>query len=101
MATTALTERLAASTYVMKARWATVRVETEGAVYVGRMYIPEGKKRLSDALCDERPFLNLTDVMINESEHIEPFVALNKGYVRTVRILQDGQVQPPAPFPAR
>src|ERR1043166_4104452 len=62
MATPVSTVRV--STYAQKARWATVRVETEGAVYVGRLYIPETKKRLSDVLCDDRPFLNMTDVAI-------------------------------------
>jgi hypothetical protein len=79
--------------YSAKARWSTVRIETEGATYVGRMYIPENKKRLSDVLCDERPFISLIDVMINDSEHVEPFVALNKGFVRMVRILNEGDAE--------
>ena len=77
------------SVYAQKARWATVRIETEGAVYVGRMFVPETKKRLSDVLCDDRPFLNMTDVTINDSSFVEPFVALNKSFVKSVRVIQE------------
>jgi hypothetical protein len=74
-----------------RAKWATVRVETENAIYIGRLYIPESKKRLSDVLCDDRPFLNMTEVTINDAEMAEPFVALNKSFVRTVRVLHEGE----------
>lgn len=73
-----------------RAKWSTVRIETEDAVYVGRVYVPETKKRLSDVLCDDRPFLSLTEVSVNDSEHIESFVALNKRFVKTVRVLHEG-----------
>jgi hypothetical protein len=58
---------------------------------VGRVYVPETKKRLSDVLCDDRPFVNLTEVTINESEAIEPFVAVNKRFIKTVRVLHEGE----------
>lgn len=77
--------------YAVRARWATVRIETEGATYVGRLYVPDSKKRLSDVLSDDRPFLNMTEVTINDSDQIEPFIALNKQYVRTVRVLHEGE----------
>ena len=73
-----------------RARWATVRVETDTAVYVGRVYIPETRKRFSDMLCDDRPFLNLTDVSTDGGERIEDYVAVSKRFVRTVRILDEG-----------
>lgn len=72
-----------------KARWATVRVETDSCVYVGRLFVPETKKRLSDVLCDDRPFLNMTEVTINGSDSIEAFVALNKAFVKTVRVVSE------------
>jgi hypothetical protein len=81
--------RIGTSVYAQKARWARVRIETEGAVYVGHLYVPETKKRLSDVLCDERPFLNMRDVTINDSTFVEPFVALNKSFVKCVRVLQE------------
>src|SRR5688572_20405361 len=77
--------------YAQRARWATVRIETENATYVGRLFVPDSKKRLSDVLCDDRPFLNMTEVRINDSAHVEPFLALNKQYVRTVRVIQEGE----------
>jgi hypothetical protein len=89
VATTPMTQRNNLQPYSGKARWCKVRIETETAVYVGRMYLTDGKKRLSDVLCDERPFLNLTEVTINDCGSVESFVALNKNYVRTLRILQD------------
>jgi hypothetical protein len=78
--------------YASRAKWATVRVETEGATYVGRLYVPDSKRRLSDVLCDERPFLNMTEVTINDTACVEPFVALNKSYIRTVRVLHEGEI---------
>jgi hypothetical protein len=76
------------------ARWATVRIETEGTVYVGRISLPETKKRLTDVISDERMFLNLTQVSINDSPAVEAFVALNKQYVRTIRVLNEGEITP-------
>jgi hypothetical protein len=77
--------------YAARARWATVRIETADATYVGRMYIPETKKRLSDVLCDDRPFIALTEVSREGSDEHEPFVAINKAFVRTVRVLDEGE----------
>jgi hypothetical protein len=77
-----------------RARWATVRIETDSAVYVGRIFVPETKKRLSDVLSDERMFLNLTQVSVNDSASIESFVALNKQYVRTIRVLNESEAAP-------
>lgn len=71
------------------AKWSLVSIETETAVYVGRVFVPETQRRLSDVLCDERPFVNLTEVSINGHQPPEPFVALNKTCIRTVRVLED------------
>ena len=96
MATQALTDRRTHATinYTSRARWATVKVETDTAIYVGRLYVPETKKRVSDVLSDERQFLSLTDVSVNHTPGIEPFVAINKSYVRTLRVLHEGDVEP-------
>jgi len=77
-----------------RARWATVRIETDSAVYVGRIFVPETKKRLSDVISDERMFLNLTQVSVNDSASVESFVALNKQYVRTIRVLNESEAAP-------
>ena len=86
---------LTASYSPARARWATVRIETDGAVYVGRIFVPETKKRLSDVISDERMFLNLTQVSVNDSAAVESFVALNKRYVRTIRVLSESEASPP------
>jgi len=77
-----------------KPRWATVRVEAQGKLYVGRVFIPETRKRFSDVLCDDRAFLMLTEVAVDDSEVVEPFVAINKTAIMTVRVLHDGDGAP-------
>jgi uncharacterized protein DUF6812 len=77
-----------------RARWATVRIETEGTVYVGRIFVPETKKRVSDVISDERMFLNLTQVSVNDSTSVEAFVALNKQYVKAIRVLNESEAAP-------
>jgi hypothetical protein len=77
-----------------RARWATVRIETEGTVYVGRIFVPETKKRVSDVIADDRMFLNLTQVSVNDSGAVEEFVALNKQYVKTIRVLSECEAVP-------
>lgn len=77
-----------------RARRSTVRVETDSGTFVGRMYVPHGKGRVSDVLADERPFLNLTDVTSGDSSQSEAFVAINKRYIRTLRILDEGEDGP-------
>ena len=92
MATT-ITERprvVGASASPARARWCTVHIDTEAGTYVGTMYVPETKRRLSDVLCDDRPFLSLVQVATNGSEHLEPYVAINKKCIRTVRIVHEG-----------
>jgi hypothetical protein len=81
-----------------RARWATVRIETETGVYVGRLYVPETRKRLSDVLNDDRPFLSLTEASTNDSDEVQAFVAVNKRFVRTVRVLDEGTPELPAPL---
>jgi len=77
--------------YAARPKWATVSVETEAGTYVGRLYIPYGKKRASDVLNDDRPFINLSEVTMAESTASEPFLAISKTYIRTVRILDEGE----------
>ena len=77
-----------------RAKWSLVSIETENAIYVGRVFVPETKRRLSDVLCDDRPFVNLIEVAINGRQPAEPFVALNKGCIQTVRVLQDDAGEP-------
>ena len=77
-----------------RARWATIRVETDGGVYVGRMCVPQAHLRVSDVLADDRQFLSLTDVRVNDGDQAEAFMAVNKSFIRTLRILDEGAVPP-------
>jgi hypothetical protein len=91
MATTAVGRRADALAYTPeRSRFATVRVETDGGVYVGRICVPDANRRVSDVLADDRQFLSLTDVRVNEGEHVEAYMAVNKSFVRTLRILDEG-----------
>ena len=91
MATTVVGRRAGGLAYkAERSRWATVRVETDGGVYVGRIYVPDTDRRVSDVLADDRQFLSLTDVRVNEGEHVEAYMAVNKSFVRTLRILDEG-----------
>jgi len=74
-----------------RARWATVRVDTDAGTFVGRLHVPEGKKRVSDVLVDGRLFLYLTEVTVGDNATVEPFLAINKNCVKTVRVLHEGQ----------
>lgn len=94
MPTTLVDRKPDTASHAAHARWATVRIETDTATYVGRIYVPETKRRLSDVLCDDRLFLSLTEVSVNEADNIEPFVALNKHFVRTIRVLHEDEVHP-------
>jgi hypothetical protein len=67
--------------------WELVRVETARSVYVGRLFIPRDKTRLSDVLGDDRPFLHLRDVTTGSGGAPEPFIALGKSHVLSVRLL--------------
>ena len=71
--------------------WPVVRIETDGASYVGQLFVPETKRRLTDVLADTRPFVHLVNVTINGESEPEPFIALNKRFIRTVRIVDEGK----------
>jgi hypothetical protein len=79
-----------------RARRATVRVETDNGVYVGRLYVAGAARRVSDVLCDDRQFLSLTDVSMNDGKHTESFMAVNKQFIRALRILDEGVPEPGA-----
>ena len=91
MATTLMGRRADVLTYTPeRSRFATIRVETDGGIYVGRIYVPDTNRRVSDVLADDRQFLSLTDVRVNDGEQVEAYMAVNKSFVRTLRILDEG-----------
>jgi uncharacterized protein DUF6812 len=73
-----------------RSRRATIRVETDGGVYVGRIWVPDAQHRVSDVLADDRQFLSLTDVRVNDGDQVEAYMAVNKTFIRTLRILDEG-----------
>jgi hypothetical protein len=73
-----------------RARRYTVRLETDSGIYVGKLYVPHGKGRVSDVIADERPFLNLTEVTHNDGLTVESYVAVNKRHIHTLRVVDEG-----------
>ena len=45
-------------------------------------------------IADDRMFLNLTQVSVNDSSEVEAFVALNKQYVKTIRVISESEAAP-------
>lgn len=72
-----------------RSRWATVRVETDGGAYVGRLYVPDAR-RVSDVLADDHRFLSLTEVKLDDGNQVEAFMAVNKSFIRALRVLDEG-----------
>ena len=63
---------------------ARIRVRTVNGTYVGDFFIPAMRNRVSDVLNEEqRLFINLTDVVIDEKERSE-FVSLNKNLIESI-----------------
>jgi hypothetical protein len=61
-----------------------IRVKTVNCTYVGDFLIPPMRNRVSDAINEEqRLFISLTDVMINDREKAD-FVAINKNLIESI-----------------
>jgi len=61
-----------------------IRVHSSLSTYVGELLIPPMRNRISDVLNDESViFVNLTDVVIDDTQHAD-FVALNKMQIESV-----------------
>ena len=41
-------------------------------------------------LADDRQFLSLTEVRVNDGDQVEAYMAVNKSFIRTLRILDEG-----------
>jgi len=67
-----------------------VHIETDSAIYVGRVLVASPRRRFSQVLRDGRPFLFMTEVSINDSDWVEPLVAVNKALIRRTRVLDEG-----------
>ncbi len=61
-----------------------IRVKTVNCTYIGDFLIPPMRNRVSDAINEEqRLFISLTDVMINDREKAD-FVAINKNLIESI-----------------
>ena len=61
-----------------------IRVKTVNCTYIGDFLIPPMRNRISDATNEEqRLFISLTDVMINDREKAD-FVAINKNLIESI-----------------
>lgn len=80
------TPRRDEGTTVKKVR---VRVRTATSTYVGDFLIPPMRNRLSDVLNEEdRVFINLTDVTINDGAEKVAFVTLNKHMIESMALVE-------------
>jgi Family of unknown function (DUF6812) len=62
-----------------------VKVRTSFASYEGILLIPPMRKRVSDVLNEEdRTFINLTDVQINGSKEMVPYISINKDMIESI-----------------
>jgi hypothetical protein len=61
-----------------------IRVRTVNCAYVGEFLIPPMRNRVSDAINEEqRLFISLTDVTIDDKEHSD-FVVINKTLIESI-----------------
>ncbi|MFQ5454849.1 MAG: hypothetical protein ACE5EA_01440 [Nitrospirota bacterium] len=62
-----------------------VKIRTTSSIYEGDFLIPPMRNRLSDVLNEEeRKFINLTDVVINNGKESVSFVSLNKNFIESI-----------------
>jgi hypothetical protein len=70
--------------------WFRVRIETRLARYEGMLHARNGRRSVCRAARSD-PFIKLVDVSMNgDRTRLEPFIAINKKVVLSVRIL-DGR----------
>lgn len=60
--------------------------------YVGELYIQEAKGKLSDAIDDEKSYIDLTDVRIDDSPEIIPCITLNKDRIVSIEEISSRKV---------
>lgn len=61
-----------------------VRLQTSSGTYIGSVTLPEHKKRLSDLLNDNRPFVLLRDVEVLNTGQGVPFFAVQKSTIEVM-----------------
>ncbi|MBI3610243.1 MAG: hypothetical protein HY204_06025 [Nitrospirae bacterium] len=62
-----------------------VKVRTVNGNYKGDLLIPPMRKRVSDVMNeDNQKFVSLTDVRIDASKEVIPFMAINKDMIESI-----------------
>ena len=62
-----------------------VKVRSASAIYEGDLLIPPMRKRVSDVLNDDdKNFISLTDVRINEAKETITFISINKNMIESI-----------------
>ncbi len=62
-----------------------VTIRTRSAIYEGYLLIPPMRKRVSDVVNDDdRTFINITDVRINDSQETVPYASINKNLIESI-----------------
>ena len=65
-----------------------IRVRTVHSVYVGDILVPAMRNRVSDIFNDEeRVFINLTDVTVDNQKERAAFVSLNKNMIESITLV--------------
>jgi hypothetical protein len=78
-----------------------LQIKTMNNLYEGDMLIPPMRNRIVDVVNEEqRLFINLTDVVINNQEHAE-FVSLNKNLITAIIQLDSGASKKSSPRSSR
>lgn len=72
-------------TEMTQVRKVRVAIRADGADYEGYVHLVEEGTRVQDLLNDPRPFLNLTEVVLNDRSY--GYIALNKGAITHLMVL--------------
>ncbi len=85
-------------TEMTQVRKVRVAIRADGVDYEGYVHLVEEGMRVQDVLNDPRPFLNMTEVVLQD--HTYPYVALNKGAITHLMVLEavaaEGSARGPA-----
>ena len=73
-------------TEMTQVRKVRVAIRADGADYEGYVHLVEEGMRVQDVLNDPRPFLNMTEVVLQD--RMFPYVALNKGAITHLMVLE-------------
>ena len=67
-----------------------VRVKTGSVEYEGMLFNPFPEERLSDVISRIEGFLNLKDAKDLSSEEKFPFMVVNKSFIETIKVIDEG-----------